>query len=84
MTVGEAGSWFSVARAWLLSGGTVRGLVVRTPCPGAQNLPAVCWELLVGWRVGVCRWDKSRNWLGWAPNPQPWLWWMAGLFWGLL
>lgn len=54
MTVGEAGSWFSVARAWLLSGGTVRGLVVRTPCPGAQNLPAVCWELLVGWRVGVC------------------------------
>lgn len=74
VTAREAGSWVLFAQSWLLSGNAVPGLLVRTPCFGVlllpRNLPALCREVWVSWRVGVCSGEDGPSRPCWAPNPQ--------------
>lgn len=74
VTAREAGSWVLFTQSWLLSGNAVPGLLVRTPCFGVlllpRNLPALCREVWVSWRVGVCSGEDGPSRPCWAPNPQ--------------
>lgn len=68
----------------------------RRPRPGGEDrrpvaeprccrgkVPAVCRELLVSWRVGVCRWEEGRS-RPYGPHPQALAGRAAGLSWGSL